>query len=381
MTVINAAVPSTVSSFTPASPVLDQSLARNQIVPITRIANNTEEVVPPPMQRPVQSSNRTALKEEERQLSTDQQARFDNFVREGLLPETTTLAQGEFRAKDYVLHKLRDSSSTNLADHKCMVSAAEVSALLDKIEQMKTQNISEIERRVAYALSIGGIAQVLKGGMELPLPPSPPPQVNSVDQRATSGSNPGVQFVATSELGTQVQNLLASSKEFSTLLTSYGVDPSQYSSEAEEKLEGGSSDRFGGRAVPVEEQASSLRLVTLATDHTGEWGAAYNRRDKRGLFLVHFPGIWSKVPGLGQALRGILPEDTILGVVSDTGGAFEGRGSEKVDVAFNNIEIARSFSGQGTVRILGTVDAATAQMTIPEVLKRLSQGRLPITET
>lgn len=367
----------TTPSLTPALPALHRSVGENRIVPFARPVDTTGQLTPPP----IQNGHRAALKQEERQLSSEQQARFDNFVKEGLLPETTTLSQGEFRAKDYVLHKLRESSSTSLTDHKCMVSGAEVSALLDKIEQMKSRNISEIGKRVAYALSVGGIAQVLKGGIELPLPPSPPPRVNPVDQRTTSQNNPAVQFVATGELGTQVQQLVASSRQFSTLLTSYGVDPSQYGSKAEADLEGGSSDRFGGRAIPVEEQASSLRLVTLATDHTGEWGAAYNRPNKRGLFLVHFPGIWSKVPGLGQALRGILPEDTILGVVSDTGGAFEGRGSEKVDVAFNNIEVARSFSGQGTVRILGTVDAETAQMTVPEVLKRLSQGRLPITET
>lgn len=129
-----------------------------------------------------------------------------------------------------------------------------------------------------------------------------------------------------------------------TCSTSYATvyDPSN-----EGKMEGGKKTRMSGpegtstyeEVNSVEAAAKNGKPVTVAMDLQGEFGARCNNKNNDGtettrcLMLVTLPGLDKKYPDYGKKFKN-LPQDSFIALVEDTGGAFKGKGTGKIDIPF-----------------------------------------------
>jgi hypothetical protein len=119
-------------------------------------------------------------------------------------------------------------------------------------------------------------------------------------------------------------------------------------------INGGRKDRYGERVVDIHEASTRGIPMTIATQHRG-LGSTFNKKNSRGLpgvagvFLVHYPGLWSKVPSL-KKYSDILPPDTMVAVSSDTGGglrSFRSKGDGGLTGGQVDIPIVPSNAPQG----------------------------------
>lgn len=111
--------------------------------------------------------------------------------------------------------------------------------------------------------------------------------------------------------------------------------PTVYNPSRNNTMQGGKKNRFTEYVRSVEDAIRSGNPVTVAMDHEGPFGSECSNYDRRCLLLVHLPGLNDAFPEYRQAFP-LLPKDSILAIVEDTGGAFEGKGTGKLDLPFRN---------------------------------------------
>lgn len=126
----------------------------------------------------------------------------------------------------------------------------------------------------------------------------------------------------------------------------YRSKPTFYNPSINNKMEGGAHTRFSGRykkeyVNSVEDAINNGRPVTVAMDYKGEWGQRCNRREKRCTLLVTASGFDKAFPQYRKKFPN-LPDNTFLAIVEDTGGAFYGKGTKKIDIATRNNKYYRS---------------------------------------
>lgn len=133
----------------------------------------------------------------------------------------------------------------------------------------------------------------------------------------------------------------------STWVTHYGSDPSKYSGPKEAKLEGGPKDRHGRLLNSVEESIQNGQPVSLAGDIYNEFGQRCNQSPKSAcLMLLCYNNFDQVYPEYRARFPGV-QKNCLIGVITDTGGAFFGTNGKKIDVATRSIEKARKISGAG----------------------------------
>lgn len=119
-----------------------------------------------------------------------------------------------------------------------------------------------------------------------------------------------------------------------------------YDPSDESLMEGGKKTRMSGKSGEalelvnsIEAAATNGKPVTVAMDLEGEFGARCNSKNSLGtetrrcLMLVTLPGLDEKYPEYGKRFKN-LPQDSFLALVEDTGGAFRGKGTGKIDIPF-----------------------------------------------
>ncbi len=175
-----------------------------------------------------------------------------------------------------------------------------------------------------------------------PKPESPTAQAKSdpVKPESTSLTD---DLVAPSTTVTGKQNVCLGKNTNQTKLTFYNSDPSSYKSAAEASMEGGSKTRFGELLNSVEQAVKNGRPVSLAMDYTGAFGKKCNQKERRCTLLIHAPGFDNEYPTYAKRFPN-LPKDTFIGIVEDTGGAFKGKGTSKIDLAVRNRNLANGGS-------------------------------------
>lgn len=119
-----------------------------------------------------------------------------------------------------------------------------------------------------------------------------------------------------------------------------------YDPSNEGSMEGGKKTRMSAKSGEKLELVNSLesaaengKPVTVAMDLEGEFGARCNNKNKDGtetrrcIMLVTLPGLDEKFPAYGKKFKN-LPKDSFIAIVEDTGGAFRGKGTGKIDIPF-----------------------------------------------
>ena len=121
--------------------------------------------------------------------------------------------------------------------------------------------------------------------------------------------------------------------------------PTVYNPDINNKMEGGSKNRMNTYINSVDDAATNGLPVTVAMDMKGEFGDKCNysevhkengedvRVTKRCLMLVHLPGLDENFPQYAEKFQK-LPKDSFLALVEDTGSAFFGKGTGKMDIPF-----------------------------------------------
>lgn len=113
-------------------------------------------------------------------------------------------------------------------------------------------------------------------------------------------------------------------------------------------MEGGSKNRFEERVLSVQDAIRTGNPVTVAMDSQGDFGKQCNQRAKRCTVLVCNPGFDDVFPQYRRKFTNV-PPNCFLGIVEDTGGAFRGRGTSKLDIASASSSHARA-NPRGTER-------------------------------
>lgn len=116
--------------------------------------------------------------------------------------------------------------------------------------------------------------------------------------------------------------------------------PTVYNPKISNKMQGGKHTRFNSKANPetvntIQQAAINGRPVTVAMDYLGKFGQSCNSLDRRCIVLVNVPGLDRAIPQYAAKFPN-LPKDSFLAIVEDTGGAFYGKGTGKIDIPMTN---------------------------------------------
>jgi hypothetical protein len=124
--------------------------------------------------------------------------------------------------------------------------------------------------------------------------------------------------------------------------------PTVYNPSINNSMEGGNKNRFGEPINSVEDAIKNGRPVTVAMDYQGNFGKQCNSgRGKSGnrcLMLVSLNGFDKTFPGYARKFPN-LPVNSFLAMVEDTGGAFKGKGTGKIDIASRSTSLYRNGGG------------------------------------
>lgn len=108
-----------------------------------------------------------------------------------------------------------------------------------------------------------------------------------------------------------------------------------YNPNVNDNMEGGPKNRYSEPINSIEDAAKNGRPVTLAADAYNRFGSACNQRQRRCLILVLAPNFDSMFPEYRKKFTN-LPRNSFLGIVEDTGDAFNGSNGTHFDIAVRN---------------------------------------------
>lgn len=107
-------------------------------------------------------------------------------------------------------------------------------------------------------------------------------------------------------------------------------------------LEGGGNNRYSERINSIEDAIQNGRPVSIAADVYGKFGKACNRSSSRCLILVTAEGFDRLYPQYRQRFPN-LPANSFIGIIEDTGSAFFGKGTKRLDLAARSSRLARAI--------------------------------------
>ncbi len=112
-------------------------------------------------------------------------------------------------------------------------------------------------------------------------------------------------------------------------------------------MEGGSLDRHGKTLNSVEDSIRNGRPISLAGDQFGNFGQRCNKSPSQSCLMLVCYQNFDRVFSNYRARFPGVQKNCLIGVVVDTGDAFNGTSGRKIDVATEDIVKARTLSGPG----------------------------------
>ena len=112
-----------------------------------------------------------------------------------------------------------------------------------------------------------------------------------------------------------------------------------YNPNSNSRMEGGPRNRYTEFINDVYDAIKNGRPVSIAADYLGAFGAECNQRHNRCLVLIKAIGFDQLFPEYRKKFP-LLPANTFIGLVEDTGGAFYHTQGRKFDIAVRSAKLA-----------------------------------------